>query len=1204
LRRGIVAADTELHKFDAAVDQYIALINAFPEDGALAQQAALYAVAHDQRDRLFAFYQKAIADSTRDARWSIVLARLATAAEDDALAIDAYAKALRLRPERQDLYIAQAGLDERLRRFDDAIGLYRKLYTLSYRDPKWMLKVAELSARERKEADTVSALETALIEGRAPKPAYFFEAAEHLEAWGMLPAAQKYAEHGVELAGPDLLVTQQDGAATYARIMARLRQSPTALALLKKARADAPAVTIAAVAQQVAQEGPGAITDMEWRKQREQQRREQATAGFAQALQSMAGAAAIYYTPEERMQFAALLRDNAPTTADATEIANVYLPGAKAAQLAQLTADLEWAQVINRKPEGGIQLGEWLTIETRRGQSGAAARQLEKLAPGLRHEDAVQVWRSAADAYRNAGDAAGELRAMEQLSTLEHLQGDELARFYKLLIVHRPEELLSKARAGDSAAQYLVRNGNPAQSFAAVEARSAARPPVWKDAYTALTGLYLRQQKPAVNDAFREVLAADASIGDRIGHPADRQRQLAGTVWFYYGSRYADYLDEGNDPKHEDYEASELEATPGDPAAYLRLADHSAEHGRADAAVLDYSHALHLNGDQPAVLDKIATIEWRKGDHTAAVDAWSNAVKLLAAEMDARHVPETFWGDFGQVLKSISTAGQFDAVRAQVDAMLRVYLKRNGTYRSEPLLEAAYHANGNSVDWLLDITASPADQQALLWSILPNTWSDQGQWIEKAQLSQIYARTLEFAEKQDRAQPANYGSSVDSERQKLVLALLNEKQITAARQAFHAVSQKQRYVGNWLPIALRLADADGSLGTLVADWKSHESSGPALNEARNATGALSLAGRRTLLRYVYETSIARRDFSAANFLGLAEIDLEENNTGAAVALLRRLTLVSADMYTDEDSAAHLLERHNKAAEAAELLRELSSANPWVADYRVRLAKAELAVDPGQSAAVAALNAVAADPNAKYEDREQAARALKGHGAAKTGSGELDILATSTCPPSLAGVSQPLYVAARLQAADCSGAATQKEQILREALATAPDDPAVRLKYVFAAFAARSDARALTAAEPYMQDGYYPATETQEDAESEPIAPDSQDTQQESNASTLAGMPPAQAAKLIELAANANQRRDDLIEAVRVLSLGLNVVHAKYLRATIEQRRATLQAELDRSAQNDARAPKIQDAVEQGGVVRPMLLPGTPIPDQPAKEEQP
>jgi hypothetical protein len=103
---------------------------------------------------------------------------------------------------------------------------------------------------------------------------------------------------------------------------------------------------------------------------------------------------------------------------------------------------------------------------------------------------------------------------------------------------------------------------------------------------------------------------------------------------------------------------------------------------------------------------------------------------------------------------------------------------------------------------------------------------------------------------------------------------------------------------------------------------------------------------------------------------------------------------------------------------------------------------------------------------------------------------------------------------------------------------------------------------------------------------------------------LAGLQPAEAAKLIELAASANEHRGDRTEAVRVLSLGLNAVHSKNLRAPMEHRRATLQAELDRSIQNDARAPKIQDAVEQGGIVRPMLLPGMQIPVQPAKEEQP
>src|SRR5207253_3230418 len=131
--------------------------------------------------------------------------------------------------------------------------------------------------------------------------------------WGMVDAAQKYADRGVELAGADLLVTEQNGAATYARIMTRRRKSAEAFARLKKARADAPVLTLSAVAQQVAREGPGAVTDVEWRKQRQEQRSAAATTGFVQALRAMAGVAAAYYTPEERTQFATLLRENAKT---------------------------------------------------------------------------------------------------------------------------------------------------------------------------------------------------------------------------------------------------------------------------------------------------------------------------------------------------------------------------------------------------------------------------------------------------------------------------------------------------------------------------------------------------------------------------------------------------------------------------------------------------------------------------------------------------------------------------------------------------------------------------------------------------------------------------------------------------------------------------------------------------------------------------
>jgi len=44
-----------------------------------------------------------------------------------------------------------------------------------------------------------------------------------------------------------------------------------------------------------------------------------------------------------------------------------------------------------------------------------------------------------------------------------------------------------------------------------------------------------------VNQAFSGLLGG-GTIGERIGKPVDRDQQLAGNAWFYFGSRYGEYL--------------------------------------------------------------------------------------------------------------------------------------------------------------------------------------------------------------------------------------------------------------------------------------------------------------------------------------------------------------------------------------------------------------------------------------------------------------------------------------------------------------------------------------------------------------------------------------------------------------------------------------------------------------------------------------
>ena len=68
--------------------------------------------------------------------------------------------------------------------------------------------------------------------------------------------------------------------------------------------------------------------------------------------------------------------------------------------------------------------------------------------------------------------------------------------------------------------------------------------------------------------------------------------------------------------------------------------------------------------------------------------------------------------------------------------------------------------------------------------------------------------------------------------------------------------------------------------------------------------------------------------------------LEDNDTAAAMALLRRMALISGEPFTGLDPAAALLEKTGHLTEAAEFLTTLIKAEPWNRDAERRLDEAQ------------------------------------------------------------------------------------------------------------------------------------------------------------------------------------------------------------------------------------------------------------------------
>ncbi len=223
MRRALIPVLTRTKDFTAALDQYIEVLNRYPEDESLAREAAAYASANGVAQRLRDYYTKAISDSPKDFRWPMVMAKVETQMENFPAAIAAYTLASGVRPDRPDLLIGRLNLEERLLRFDEAGATAEKLYDLTYRNPDWMVKLAEIRARQGRTADAIAALGKAWTEGRRPSARGYFDIAQKLEGWGALADARKFAEQGMKLVTADNRDELASSIQMYARVLARLR---------------------------------------------------------------------------------------------------------------------------------------------------------------------------------------------------------------------------------------------------------------------------------------------------------------------------------------------------------------------------------------------------------------------------------------------------------------------------------------------------------------------------------------------------------------------------------------------------------------------------------------------------------------------------------------------------------------------------------------------------------------------------------------------------------------------------------------------------------------------------------------------------------------------------------------------------------------------------------------------------------------------
>ena len=1206
LRKGLIPALTQAKNYSGAVDQYIALVSAYPEDSGLIREAALYAADHEQRPRLLAFYAQTVQSSPRDARYLIALAQTQALFGDAPAALEAYRHAVALRPERSDLFIAKAALEDRLGRYSEAVGDYNRLYQLSYKDPQWMLAAAKAQARQGHTGDAVHALETAYLHGPQSTPHERFQVAAQLEQWNLLPEAQRYAEQGASAAGNDLLAGEAPGIATedaaiYARILTRTRHTAEVFSTLRSALAAAAQSTpssASTLAAQVQAQGLASVSDDDWRKSFVKARRARASAAFNSALIAMGEAVATYGTPEEHTAFVAELQRQRGT-ASRNELIERWIPVARAADLGALEAS--WR--ADALKTHGEQITALVQLQGARLSFGELGRTLDSyVRTHPRSRERAQALSEGVNAYGAASELTAQVRLLQAAwSGSDNILGAP-GPYLDLLAQRSPETLVTLAASkqeaiANAAVEAALDAPSPGLALRAIGVRGGTLGDAWTLNYTALGGLYAHAEPSVVGAAFDRSLELGMTVGERIATPADTRKGLAGKPWFYMAGRYGEWLlaNPATSLPADDVLPADLEAG-ANPAAYLALARTQAEAGIRDAALGSTGHALELDPTSEDALDLQATLLWDLHRRPEAIANWTRALEALQAMEQSGPAPESFWTGFARIAFRAHEHDLYRQLKPALDATLRSYLSHNGTYRSSELLRAAYDAAPDSTEgtaWLLSLAGAAKDASEVLGAV------DNAQWLPELARETLLQRELTLARTSGAtaAETADESGRLAAVRTRLIQLYLENHQ---GGQALALLATEPPSVRAKRPAqeAEIVASAQtGTLPSLLAHFESDPEKAPDKQALSEAAATLSRENDWTSTRRVREFSLARaqktRDALSSDFLAVAEARLHTRDSKGAASVLQAMVTASDDLDADRDSAAALLEQNGQLAEAIPFLEALTRSVPWEASYAVGLAEARMAAGRGGEDAAQQLTAEASNPAVPYPVRARAARDLgNAHAPAHAlGTGELTLLAAGAATP--ASSRQPFYTAARVAAASTSTDLKVQASLLREAVAIAP----------FADHAQDLRERIFEAEE---RAGNYPAARatlasivTQQNSYISTISADTGDAGNDLNGpvasegevplpQALHNAPQERRAAFAREVATAYAATGDRGLARSYLLYAENLTAAKPELDAIRQQLATLVAQGRLAAANAARRPRIANQPDQLRTVRARL----------------
>jgi tetratricopeptide (TPR) repeat protein len=1008
LRRGYILALTTAGQFRDALEQYQLILNAYTDDGSLAAEVARYAGEHQLTSALIGYYGKATADSPRDYRWPLVLARLYASLRQYPEAISAYNKAVVVRPDRADLFLAKADLETRLLRFDDAIQTYGKLYELSFHDAQYLGRQAELYARLGNTAQAVRLLRAAYIDPHPKEPGGYVNAMQSLANWRM------YGEEtGIFDELRPLLSTNSPW------LESALILETQALTVLHRP-VDAFS-TISAFALKPAE---------------------------LRGLTRAAGkAVADYLEPEGR---ASLVRQ--------IENSNPLPKGMDVLEFAQAAGfrDIEASQLLRQsRKEGSYTWQNLNQLQSSRLLFDQLGRELESIAKTQTDPNTTtQILSAAFAAYVNAEDREATLRLSDQAgSDFPRLfvdAGGDLKQRFSTLTEQNPKR-------ANEVIQYLIANSRADSAVSAIATRGQRLSSTWINSYTALTALYILSPDAWGMQSFERIIGPQ-TVGEQL-RQASGNSFLRGPNWFYYAARFGAYLDSLKRPDAANYLSAPLEENPAASNNYVAVGDTLVELKQPGRATRLYRDALQLSPNNAGIYDRLACVAFIDNRRSDAIAEWRRAFEMLSARVDQGPLPPEYWQTAHDLFAHVNRAHAIEDVKAAADAMLRAYARRNGLYQFGPFLSGIFDHPPDpkaALAWVIDLARIPG-MESLLSMVL-----NSPDWVDAASKDQLCRAEIERARKAEgeAAGQATLFARRETNRQISVYAnyLSEEHRWPEAWTVLQQIQPASEIASELL---LTVGARTSHLNELLAGFWAKPETAPSSEQVLAASAALKKAGSDDLAlqlrEYEYGRELAGSAPPASAWFGMAEVRFDQKRNQEAISLIRSATLSVGAPFENLSEAVHLLEGRGSKAEALNYATELKTAEPW--DNEAQLAFARLQSDSKL------LDDLRRESTASYAIRVQAARCLREVSSSVGGADELSLLTHSSISPEEAA--KPFYVEARLDAAAQTTDSGVRIKLYRDAIATDPELRAPRLELAASAFRAGKDVLGLAAFDSYQ-----------------------------------------------------------------------------------------------------------------------------------------